>query len=177
MGDIVDLNQFKQKKENKLSEKNYREEIPELSEEDFEEFLEYEKEIGLPFNDYDIYGDNFIKKNADHIAHHTIPHCTVCDSYLEDGDRVDSMWPLEYGHNVCKDCQSRMPKKIKMKKIVNLNKIKLVIVDEDYKKIEKYLNEEDIYNIKGHRIVTESGYEKVKYHVLNNDDNDMFTLP
>ena len=73
MKKIINLADYREQK-NDMNNDSY--EIPELKEEDFEEFLEYEKEIGLPFNDYDIYGDNFIKKHSDHIAHHTIPYCT-----------------------------------------------------------------------------------------------------
>jgi hypothetical protein len=146
-------------------------EIPELKEEDFEEFLEYEKKVGLPFNDYDIYGDNFLQENSDHIAHHTIPYCTVCDSYLEDGDRVDSMWPLEYGHNVCQNCESRMPKRFKKQKIVNLKKIKLVIVEEDFEKIMDYLSEEDIFKINGNKIITERLFQKIKYQIIGVEDD------
>jgi hypothetical protein len=168
MKKVINLEDYRAKKNEEYDEDI---EIPELSEEDFEEFLEYEKEIGLPFNDYDIYGDKFIEKNADHIAHHTIPYCTVCDTYLEDGDRVDRMWPLQFGHNVCKDCESRMPKEIKKQKIVSLRKLELLIVDEDLQKIMEHLSEDDIFSIKGNKIITEKLFEKIKYQILGMEDD------
>jgi len=168
MKKIINLADYREQK-NDMNNDSY--EIPELKEEDFEEFLEYEKEIGLPFNDYDIYGDNFLQENSDHIAHHTIPYCTVCDSYLEDGDRVDSMWPLSYGHNVCQDCESRMPKKIKKKKVVSLRKLELLIVEEDFQKIMENLSENDIYNIKGNKIITERLFEEVKHQIIGMEND------
>jgi|Wag4MinimDraft_17_1082658.scaffolds.fasta_scaffold00283_2 hypothetical protein len=168
MKKVVDLEEYREKKRKEIDNTN---EIPELSEEDFEEFLEYEKEIGLVFNDYYIYGDHFIRENADHLAHHTAPFCTICDSYLEEGDRVDKMWPLEYGHNVCQDCESRLPKKVKKEKIVNLNKIKLVIVEEDFQKIKGNLSEDDIFIIKGNKIIAEKLFKKIKYQIIGMEDD------
>lgn len=168
MKKVFDLEEYRKKKKKEIDNTN---EIPELSEEDFEEFLEYEKEIGLVFNDYYIYGDHFIKENADHLAHHTAPFCTICDSCLEEGDRVDKMWPLEYGYNVCQNCLSKLPREIKKEKIVNLNKIKLVIVEEDFQKIMENLSGDDIYRIKGNKIITEKLFQKIKYQIIGMEDD------
>lgn len=168
MKKVINLEDYRAKKNEEYDEDI---EIPELSEEDIEEFLEYEKEVGLAFNDYDIYGNNFLKENADQLAHHTTPYCTVCDNYLKDGDRVDRMWPLQFGHNVCKDCESRMPKEIKKQKIVSLRKLELLIVEEDFQKIMEHLSEDDIFSIKGNKIITEKLFEKIKYQIIGMEDD------
>jgi hypothetical protein len=168
MKKIINLADYREKK-NDVNNESY--EIPELKEEDFEAFLEYEKNVGLKYTDYDIFGDHFLKEKADHIAHNTFPYCTVCDKCLEEGDRVDRMWPLEFGHNVCQDCESRMPEKIKKKKVVSLRKLELLIVEEDFQKIMENLSEDDIYKIKGNKIITEKLFKKIKYQIIGMEDD------
>lgn len=168
MKKIINLADYREQK-NDMNNDSY--EIPELKEEDFEEFLEYEKNVGFDFTDYDILGDHFLKENADHIAHNTFPYCTVCDKCLEEGDRVDSMWPLEYGHNVCQNCESRMPDKIKKQKVVSLRKLELLIVEEDFQKIMGYLSKEDILNIKGNKIITKKLFQKIKNKITGMEDD------
>ena len=73
---------------------------------------------------------------------------------------MDSMWPLEYGHNICSRCEDKMPNKIKKEKVMNLDKLEIVLVKEDYKKIKDHLDKKDIYNIEGHQIITEELYRK-----------------
>ena len=174
MGDIVNLEKFKEKKEEQ-EEVLTNDDLTEYPEEDFQEMLDYE--IDLNFDNYMIFNDEFIEQNAEHIAHHTIPYCTVCETPLQKGDRVDSMWPLEYGHNVCKQCENKLPKKIKKEKIINLDKIELIIRDKDFQKIIKHLEKHKIYNIKGHNIITEELYQKIKYKILNENNEDFLKLP
>ncbi|PTV94442.1 hypothetical protein C8C76_13216 [Halanaerobium saccharolyticum] len=159
-------NYRKKKKEEKLSQidENGFREIPE---DELAEMLDRNGDLKLDSDDYDIYDEEFIQENAEHIAHHTLPFCTVCDSPLKEGDRVDSLWPMQYRNNICNWCQDKLPKKIKNKGIVNLEKLELVLIEEDYKKIKEHLNKKDIYNIEGHQIITEDLFQKIKYQILN----------
>lgn len=169
MKKIVDLEKYREKKREEDPFEDFESEFREVPEEEFEEILDYE--IDLNFDNYTVYDEEFIKQNAEHIAHHTIPYCTVCNMPLEKGDRVDSMFPLGYGHNVCKGCESKMPKKMKKKKIVNLDKIELIFVEEDFKKIMNHLTKKEIINIKGNKIISEELYHKIKYQIIGMEDD------
>jgi len=166
MKKITKLEDYRKKK---TKEKNQKEDSPfrEVPEEEFAEILDQNGDIQFYSNDFDIYDDEFIQKNAEHIVHNNIPYCTLCDTPLREGDRVDSMWPIEYGNNICSRCQDKMPKKIKKKGIINLDKLEIVLVEEDYEKIIDHLDKKDIHNIEGHRIITEDLYNKISYKIIN----------
>jgi len=64
-----------------------------------------------------------------------------------------------------------MPKKIKKKKVVILRKLELLIVEEDFQKIIENLSEDNIYNIKGNKIITERLFEKIKNKIINKEND------
>ena len=166
MEKIVNLEEYREKKK---EDNSFDEFESEFREEPEEEILDYE--IDLNFNDYTVYDEEFIKENAEHIAHHNIPYCTICDTPLEEGDTVDIMWPLEYGYNICQNCEEQLPEKIRNQKIVNLDKIELILVEEDFKKIMDHLTKKEIINIKGNKIISEELYHKIKYQIIGMEDD------
>jgi hypothetical protein len=175
MKKVIKLEDYREKKKeeelSQIDENGFRE----IPEEEYEEMLEYE--IDLDFDNFTVYNDEFIEQNAEHIAHHTLPFCTVCSSPLREGDKVDTMWPLEYGFNVCQQCEDKMSKKIKGRKIINLDKLELILVEEDFKKIKDHLDKKDIHNINGNHIIAEELYQRIKYEILNGEGDDFFKLP
>jgi hypothetical protein len=64
-----------------------------------------------------------------------------------------------------------MPKKIKKKKIVSLRKLELLIVEEDFEKIMENLSEDDVFNIKGNKIITERLFEEVKHQIIGMEND------
>lgn len=64
-----------------------------------------------------------------------------------------------------------MPKRIKKKKIVSLRKLELLIVEEDFEKIMENLSEDDVFNIKGNKIITERLFEKIKNEIINKEND------
>lgn len=165
MTDIFDLDKYRQEKETKEEESSELEGgIRELPEEEFQDFLDYG--MRLDFENYNIYNDEFIQENAEHLVNKTIPHCVVCKEQLIEGDKVDSMWPLEYGNNICQKCEGKLNDDFDNQKIVNLADLELILVEKDYKKIMNKLNNKEILKIKGFKIITEKKYQQVKYEIL-----------
>lgn len=172
MKKVVNLEEYREKKREDDPFEEFESEFREIPEEEFAELLDENGDFKFIFSDdYIVYNDEFIKENAQHIAHHTLPFCTVCNSPLEKGDRIDSMWPLEYGHNVCKQCEEKLPKKIKKEKVVNLRKLELIFVKEDFEKIIENLNKKDIVNVMGNKIISEELFYKIKYQILGMEDD------
>jgi len=172
MKKVVDLEKYRNKKKEKDPFAEFESEFREVPEEEFAEMLTEDGNLKFSFSDdYVIYNDEFIKENAEHIAHYNLPRCTICDRILEEGDRVDQIWPLEYGHNVCQLCEEKLPKKIKKEKVVNLRKLELIFVKEDYEKIMSYLDKKDIVNVMGNKIISEELFYKIKYQILGMEDD------
>lgn len=172
MKKIVNLEKYREKKREDDSFEEFESEFREIPEEEFAELLDENGDFKfISSNDYTIYDDEFLKENAEHIINHTLPFCIVCNSPLGNGDRVDSMWPLEYGNNVCKKCEEKLPKKIKKEKVVNLRKLELIFVKEDFEKIIENLNKKDIVNVMGNKIISEELFYKIKYQILGMEDD------
>lgn len=169
MRKVTKLEDYKKRKEEKQNASKFDEGIKEYSDDEFEEMLDYE--IDLSFGNYSIYNDEFIEQNAEHIVHNIVPFCSICDSRLQAGDKVDNMWPLEYGHNVCQKCREKLPNKIKDEKIINLNKIELILIEEDFQKVMDYLPKKDIINIVGNKVIPEELYNQIKYQILEMEDD------
>ena len=74
---------------------------------------------------------------------------------------MDQIWPLEHGNNVCKPCEEKLPKKIKKEKIVNLEKVDLILIEKDFKKIMNHLDKKDIINVMGNKIIAEELFIKL----------------
>lgn len=164
MGKLINLNDYKKEKED-TNEEVFRE-----TTEEFSEIYDYEGDLELgSFNEYTIYNDEFIEQNAEHIAHHTLPFCTVCGSPLREGDKVDTMWPLEYGYNICQSCDEKMSDSIKKESIVNIDKLKLILIEKDFNKILNHLSKGDIHNINGNKIISEELYLFIKYQILHDN--------
>jgi hypothetical protein len=47
----------------------------------------------------------------------------------------------------------------------------LLIVEEDFQKIMENLSEDDIYKIKGNKIITEKLFKKIKYQIIGMEDD------
>lgn len=164
MGKLINLDNYRREKEDS-NEKVFRE-----TTEEFLEISDYEGDLELgSFDEYTIYNDEFIEQNAEHIAHHTLPFCTVCGSPLREGDKVDNMWPLEYGHNICQSCEHIMGDSIKNESIVNIDKLKLILIEKDFNKILNHLSKGDIHNINGNKIISEELYLFIKYQILHDN--------
>ena len=65
------------------------------------------------------------------------------------------MWPQEYDFNLCNKCKGNLPEEFEEERIINLDKMKLIMSEESFKEIENNLNEDDIINIQGSRIIME----------------------
>ncbi|PTV92838.1 hypothetical protein C8C76_1651 [Halanaerobium saccharolyticum] len=169
MGSLINLEEYRKNKYGKELEE-FDEFFKEIPEEDFIDFL-IEEDIDFDIlNAYTTYNDEFIENNIEHLVHNTFPHCTICDDKLKKGDRVDLMWPQEYAFNLCNKCKVNLPEEFEKERIINLDKMKLIMSEENYKEIENNLNEDDIINIQGSRIIMEKSYSQMKYIVLDMDD-------
>jgi hypothetical protein len=169
---VVNLEDYREKKKEEDPFAEFESEFKEIPEEEFAEMLNEDGSLKFSVSDdYVIYNDDFIRENAEHIAHYNIPRCTICNRILEEGDRVDQMWPLEYGHNVCRPCEEKLPKKMKKEKVVNLDKVELILIEEDFKKIMNHLGKRDIINIIGNKIIPQEVFYKIKYNILGMEDD------
>jgi hypothetical protein len=174
MKKVIDLEKYRNKKKEEDPFEEFESEFREIPEEEFAGILNEDGDLKLNDSnedDYVIYNDEFIRENAEHIAHYNLPRCTICDNLLEEGDRVDQIWPLEYGHNVCQLCEEKLPKKMKKEKIVNLRKLELIFIEEDYEKIMNHLDKKDIVNVMGNKIISEELFYKIKYQILGTEDD------
>lgn len=166
MGIVINLDEYRNNRNEKESG-GFDELFKEMPEEDFIDFL-IEEDIDFDsLNAYTTYNDEFIENNIEHLVHNTFPHCTICDSKLKKGDRVDLMWPQEYDFNLCNKCKGNLPEEFEKERIINLDKMKLIMSEEIFKKIKNNLSEEDIINIRGSRIIMEKIYSKIKYIILD----------
>ncbi|MFW6026903.1 MAG: hypothetical protein ACOCRX_11225 [Candidatus Woesearchaeota archaeon] len=166
MGNVINLEEYRKKKEENTF-KEFDEIYNEETENDFFDFL-IEEDIDFDsLSTYTAFDDEFMERNIEHFVHNTFPHCSICDNQLKKGERVDSMWPQEYDFNLCNNCKEKLPESFKEERIINLDKIELIMAEDDFRKVEENLNEVDIIKIKGSRIILEKIYSEIKYLVLD----------
>jgi hypothetical protein len=62
-----------------------------------------------------------------------------------------------------------MSDSIKKESIVNIDKLKLILIEKDFNKILNHLSKGDIHNINGNKIISEELYLFIKYQILHDN--------
>ena len=162
MADVYDIDKYKNDKD---SNKDFIiiEELPIELQKKYNDLTEENLiDFDIGWNEYRIYDEKFIYENLESLVHGTVPNCTICGGKLSKGDLVDNLWPIEFGYNICQSCLKEIPESHKEQRLVNLENIKKILVEEDYKKVIKSIKDKDILEIKGNRIITEEKFLNIR---------------
>lgn len=170
MGKIINFEEFQEgKNTDEFSEYGFKEidnkEVDEL----FNKLVHNDNKISKDLDNLKpiIFNDKFIMKNAKKFMNLVFPRCTICYKPLNDGDNVDPRWPNEFGYNICKECEEKLPEELKNTPIQNLDHLKQIYAEEDYKKIMKFIKKKDRFNIMGHNITTQKLFENIIKYIID----------